>query len=103
MRNKLEKKINKNWTFRKVYDKKEIVCIFQPHRVSRLKNLKVEFSKCFKKADTILLCPIYKAGENIKLGFSYNSFANLIAKNSDVNLIMIKNELELKKVVKNIF
>ena len=54
---------------RKVYDKKEIVCIFQPHRVSRLKNLKVEFSKCFKKADTILLCPIYKAGENISQVF----------------------------------
>jgi UDP-N-acetylmuramate--alanine ligase len=87
---------------RKVYDKKEIVCIFQPHRVSRLKNLKVEFSKCFKKADTILLCPIYKAGENIKLGFSYNSFAKLIAKNSKVNLIMLKNETDLKKIAKNL-
>ncbi len=87
---------------RKVYDKKEIVCIFQPHRVSRLKNLKVEFSKCFKKADTILLCPIYKAGENIKLGFSYNSFAKLIAKNSKVNLIILKNETDLKKIAKNL-
>ncbi|MDA9744112.1 UDP-N-acetylmuramate--L-alanine ligase, partial [Candidatus Pelagibacter sp.] len=86
----------------KVYNKEDIVCIFQPHRISRVKNLTKEFSKCFAKANTILLCPIYKAGENIKLGFSYNSFANLIAKNSDVNLIMIKNELELKKVVKNI-
>ena len=87
---------------KKVYDKEKIFCIFQPHRVSRLKYLKYEFSKCFKKANTILLCPIYKAGENIKLGFSYNSFAKLIAKNSNVNLIMLKNEIELKKVIKNI-
>ena len=85
---------------RKVYNQEDIVCIFQPHRISRVKNLKYEFTNCFNKADTILLCPIYKAGENIKLGFSYNSFAKLIAKNSKVNLIMIKNELELKKLIR---
>tara|TARA_B100000674_G_scaffold86807_1_gene60127 strand:- start:1924 stop:3306 length:1383 start_codon:yes stop_codon:yes gene_type:complete len=87
---------------KKVYQKDEIVSIFQPHRVSRLKNLKIEFSKCFKNADTVLLCPLYKAGENMKLGFSYNSFAKLIIKNSKVNLIMIRNEEELKKVIKNL-
>ena len=83
-------------------DHSEIVCIFQPHRVSRVKNLKNEFSKCFKKANTILLCPIYKASETLKLGFSYTSFAKLIAKNSKVNLIMLKNEIDLKKITKNI-
>jgi len=87
---------------RKVYSKEEIVCIFQPHRISRVKNLKIEFSKCFKNANTILLCPIYKAGENIKLGLSYEAFARLIAKNSNVNLIILKNELDLKKITKNI-
>ena len=86
----------------KVYNKEEIVCIFQPHRISRVKNLKIEFSKCFKNANTVLLCPIYKASETIKLGFPYTSFAKLIAKNSKVNLIMLKNEIDLKKITKNI-
>ena len=85
---------------RKVYKNKEIVCIFQPHRISRLKNLQDEFSKSFKKADTIILCPIFKAGENIKLGFSYNNFAKKIIKNSKVKLILIKNKLDLVKYVK---
>ena len=85
---------------RKVYNKKEIICVFQPHRISRVKNLKLEFSKCFKKADTVLLCPIYKANENINLGFSYNSFAKLIIKNSKVKLINIENELILRKFLK---
>ena len=85
---------------KKVYKNKEIVCIFQPHRISRLKNLHNEFSKSFKKADTIILCPIYKAGENIKLGFSYNNFAKKIIKNSKVKLILIKNNLDLVKYVK---
>ena len=87
---------------RKVYAEEEIVCIFQPHRVSRLKLLKKEFSKCFIKANTILLCPVYKAGEKIKLGFKYESFAKSIAKNSKVNLIMLNDEQDLKKIINNI-
>ena len=53
-----------------------------------------------KKADTVILCPIYRAGENIKLGFSYNNFAKKIIKNSKVKLILIKNNLDLIKYVK---
>ena len=87
---------------RKVYKKEKIICIFQPHRISRLKYLKIEFSKCFIKSNVVILCPIYKAGENIKLGFSYTKFAQSIAKNSKVEIILIKNETELKKVIKNI-
>ena len=41
------------------------------------------------------MCPIYKAGENIKLNFNYFKFAKEIIKNSKVNLIMINNEKEL--------
>jgi len=85
---------------RQVYKDKEIVCIFQPHRISRVKNLHEEFSKSFLKADTVVLCPIYKAGENIKLGFSYNNFAKKIIKNSKVNLILINNNLDLLKFIK---
>ena len=32
------------------YKNNEVVCIFQPHRISRLKDLKKEFSESFKKA-----------------------------------------------------
>ncbi len=84
---------------KEVYQNKEIICIFQPHRTSRVKKLKQEFSKSFKKADTVILCPIYKASENIRLGFSYESFAKLIIKNSKVNLIKIENEIDLRKFI----
>ena len=85
---------------RQVYKDKEIVCIFQPHRVSRVKNLHEEFSKSFVKADTVVLCPIYKAGENINLGFSYNYFSKKIINNSKVNLIQINNNIDLAKFTK---
>ena len=84
---------------RAVYKKEEVVCIFQPHRISRLKDLKKEFSASFKKADTVILCPIYTAGEKIKLGFDFNSFAKDIIKNSRVKLFMVNNQYELAKLI----
>ncbi len=83
-----------------VYKKKEIVCVFQPHRISRLMNLKKEFSKSFKMADTVLLCPIYTANEKLRLNFTYKSFAKLIIKNSKVRLIQVEDENQLKKFIK---
>ena len=86
---------------RAAYKKKEVICIFQPHRISRLRDLKSEFSHSFKKADTVILCPVYTAGEKIKLGFNYNNFAKSIIKNSNVNLFMVDDQYQLAKFVKN--
>ena len=63
--------------------------------------MKKEFSLAFKDADIVILCPIYTAGEKIKLGFSYESFAKLLIKNSRVKLIMIENKFELANYLKN--
>ena len=83
-----------------VYKNKEIISIFQPHRISRVINLKLEFSKCFKNADTVILCPIYAANEKLKINFTYDSFAKLIIKNSKVRLIKIEDEVQLRRLVK---
>jgi len=83
-----------------VYKNKKIICIFQPHRISRLKSLRKEFSYAFNKVNTVVLCPIYKAGENMKLGFKYKNFAKEMIKNSKVKIILIKNEIDLAKFVR---
>ena len=85
----------------KVYKNYDKVCIFQPHRISRLRDLRKEFSFSFKSADTVILCPIYTAGEKIKLGFSYMNFAKEIIKNSKVKLFLINDNKHLAKFVKN--
>ncbi len=85
----------------KVYKGYDKVCIFQPHRISRLKDLRKEFSYAFKSADIVVLCPIYSAGEKIKLGFSYDDFAKKIIKNSKVKLFLINNNIQLAKFIKN--
>ena len=83
------------------YKKNEIICIFQPHRISRLKDLKKKFSLSFRKADTVILCPVYAAGEKMKLGFNYNNFAKDIIKNSNVKLFLVDDQYELAKFIKN--
>ena len=85
---------------RKVYHKHEKVCIFQPHRISRLKDLRRDFSFAFKDADTVILCPIFTAGEKIELGFNYNNFAKEIVKNSNVRLFLVDNNIQLAKFLK---
>ena len=85
---------------RHVYKKEDIVCVFQPHRISRLKDLKKEFSSSFKNANSVILCPIYSAGEKLKLGFNYLNFAKTIIKNSKVNVFLINNEIQLARYVK---
>ena len=87
-----------------VYKNEEIICVFQPHRISRLNALKKKFVTCFKNADTVVLCPVYKAGENKILKFRYETFAKQIILKSQIKLIMINNEQDLLRYVKqNIF
>ena len=86
---------------RAAYKKEEVICVFQPHRISRLKDLKKEFSSSFKKADTVILCPVFAAGEKIKLGFNYSFFAKEIIRDSKVKLFMVNDQYELANLVKN--
>ena len=53
------------------------------------------------KADVVILCPIYTAGEKIKLGFKYNNFAKDIIKNSKVKLFMVEDQYQLARFIKN--
>mgnify|MGYP001361913200 CR=1 FL=1 len=83
-----------------VNSERKIISVFEPHRFSRVISLKKEFSKCFLKSDLVILCPLYAAGERISLKFNKVKFANLIAKNSKTQVIIVNNEFELCKFLK---
>jgi UDP-N-acetylmuramate--alanine ligase len=40
-----------------------VIAVAQPHRYSRLKNLFEEFCACFADCDTLIVAPVYSAGE----------------------------------------
>ena len=48
----------------------------------------------------MVLCPIYTAGEKMKLGFSYLNFAREIIKNSKVNLFLVDDLKQLSRFLK---
>jgi len=85
---------------REAYKKEEIICIFQPHRISRLKDLRKEFSLSFKKANSVILCPIYSAGERLKLGFNYSNYTKEIIDNSKVKVFLVKDQYHLARFIK---
>jgi UDP-N-acetylmuramate--alanine ligase len=80
--------------------KRKIICVFEPHRYSRVLSLKNEFSKCFFKSSLVIICPLYAAGEKKNFKFNLINFANLIAKNSKTQVIIVKNEIELSQYFK---
>ena len=80
-----------------VNPKRKIISVFEPHRYSRVMSLKNQFSKCFSKSHLVIMCPIYAAGEKKNFKFNQIKFANLIAKNSKTQIMIVKNELELIK------
>ncbi|MET0597599.1 MAG: UDP-N-acetylmuramate--L-alanine ligase [Mesorhizobium sp.] len=41
-----------------------VIAVAQPHRFTRLRDLFDEFSACFNDADTVMVAPVYPAGED---------------------------------------
>ncbi len=85
---------------RNVSGKRKIISVFQPHRYSRIKLLKKEFSKSFIFSDQVVLCPVYAAGEKYDKNFNLISFGKQISINSNVQVIILKNEIELRSYMK---
>ena len=89
---------------RQVNEKRKIICIFQPHRYSRVKLLRKEFAASFRLADIVVLCPVYAAGEKDTSNFNQFNFSKLISKKSKVQVINIRSQIELKNYLKkNLF
>ena len=83
-----------------VNPKRKIISVFEPHRYSRVVSLKNEFSKCFSQSKLVIMCPLYAAGEKKNSKFNLVKFAELIIKNSNTQVIIVKNEIELSKFLK---
>jgi UDP-N-acetylmuramate--alanine ligase len=64
--------INQSWP-----ERRKIV-VFQPHRYSRTKNLFNEFTRAFYQSDTLIVLPIYPAGEKLISGVTARNLADSI-------------------------
>jgi len=65
----------------KLWQKKRVVAVFQPHRYSRTLHLKDEFGSCFNLSDYLILTDIYPAGEHPIEGIDGRSIYNSVKQN----------------------
>lgn len=67
--------------------KGRIICVFQPHRYTRTRDLLMEFGSCFKGADKVVLTDIYSANEPAIPGLSGQTlFSEVKKKNKRADL-----------------
>jgi len=85
---------------RQINKDRKIICVFQPHRYSRVESLKNEFAQSFGSCDEVILCPVYSAGEKLTYNFNQDNFSRLISKKSKIQVINIENKKELKNYLK---
>ena len=85
---------------RQVNKNRKIISVFQPHRYSRVKNLKNDFASSFSASDEVVLCPVYAAGEKLTYNFSQRDFSRLIVKKSKTQVINIEDKNDLKNFIK---
>jgi UDP-N-acetylmuramate--alanine ligase len=54
---------------------RRVIAVFQPHRYSRLESLWDDFCGAFSRADQVLVCPLYAAGEAARPGIDHEQVA----------------------------
>lgn len=54
---------------------RRVLAVFQPHRFSRVQSLWAEFCGAFNRADHVLVCPVYRAGEEPIPGVDHDALA----------------------------
>ena len=60
---------------RKVAGDGRLIAVHQPHRYTRLHDLFDDFTTCFNDADTVILAPVYEAGETPIEGVHHRALA----------------------------
>lgn len=77
----------------------QVFAVVQPHRYSRLQNLFGEFCTCFGDADTVLVTPVYSAGEAPIEGIDRETLMEGIKRQGHANVLPIENDQDLAAYV----
>ena len=73
--------------------------IFQPHRYSRTRDLFEEFTKVLSEVNSLILLPVYPAGEDEIVGADSKTLARSIRILKKVNPLVVSNEIEALDII----
>ncbi len=76
-----------------------IIAVHQPHRYTRLSTLFEEFATCFNDADSIILAPVYAAGEEPVEGVNSEALVARIRSGGHRDARYMESPLELASIV----
>ncbi len=79
--------------------KKDVIAIMQPHRYSRLSELFEEFAACFNHADSVVIAPVFSAGEAPIEGIDHRELARRIRALGHRDVVTIEQPEELADLV----
>ncbi len=79
--------------------KGRVVAVFEPHRYSRIKSLYEDFCRCFGSADSVIVAPLYTAGEAPVEGIDQHSIAEGIRAAGHRSVLAIDDPRELAGLV----
>jgi len=80
----------------------KVIAIVQPHRYTRLKSLFDEFSSCFNDADSVIVAPVYPAGEQPIEGAGHLDLVSGLKTRGHRSAQAIDNPEDLAKLVAEI-
>jgi UDP-N-acetylmuramate--alanine ligase len=86
---------------RRVTDKK-VVAIMQPHRYTRLQSLFGDFCGCFNDADSVVITPVYAAGESPIEGADHLSLVQGIHDRGHRSVVAVDDPKQLAPTVKKL-
>lgn len=88
-------------SLRSVIKEKKMICVFQAHRYTRLKDLFEEFSKAFDEVDELIITNIYSANEKPIDGINEKKLIELIKKR-DIDVKFVEDSILEEYILKNV-
>ncbi len=80
----------------------KVVAVMQPHRFTRLRDLFNEFCTCFNDADTVVVAPVYTAGEEPIEGATHDALVAGLRDRGHKHVLKIDDPSELPALIAEI-
>ena len=82
--------------------KGRVIAVVEPHRYTRVRDLFAEFSNCFADADSVIVAPLYTAGEAPIEGIDHRELAKGIRANGHKSVFSADAPSELPGLIQDI-
>jgi UDP-N-acetylmuramate--alanine ligase len=80
------------------YDRR-IICVFQPHRCSRTRDLMEEFGMSFNMADEVYIMDIYSAGEDPIVGVTSDDIVKFAKEYGHKNIHFVRDRKDIPAII----